>query len=726
MKTRDSLNQPWQFPRRLFKVFLAFFVVLFIQFTYLSLFPTIYGINMDQFAKQRNTVEKKLYAARGNIYDRDNNVLALNVTSYTVIAYLDASRTGSSRVPLHVVDKEMTAEKLAPILNMEKDYILNLLSKNLYQVELGPGGRGISELKKEEIEQLKLPGISFIETHKRNYPNGDFASYILGYAKQYDEVIEVDGSRETIYKIVGELGIEQKYNDLLSGTDGKLIYQRDRFGYKIPDTKETRIDAVNGSDIYLTIDSSIQRFIEAEIKEASKTYNPEWIQLTVMDAKTGAILASTSTPSFDPNIKNITNYENPLVSYIFEPGSIMKTYTYICALEKGTYNGNDTYLSGSIKVGEDTVNDWNRKGWGTITYDKGYEYSSNVGVVNLLQGTINKNDLKNCLDKYGFGKKTGIELPREMSGYIKFNYPIEVAAAGYGQGITTTAIQQLQALTLISNNGKMITPYVVEKIVNPNTNEVIYEHQKEESEQLIKTSTVNKMKELMYNVIHGTDAGTTGRAYQIEGFNIIGKTGTSQIYDVATNRYLTGTNDYIYSFGGMFPKDNPEIIIYGAMKRPYWGGSAGLSKATVNIIKSIAKCYNIYGNTESNENIVEYKLPSYINKNVDKVKLELESKQIIPIILGNGDKVIKQFPNYNNTVISHDKVFLLTNDSEIEMPSIIGWSRSDIINLCNLLGIKYEIEGYGYAINQSVEKDTIIKKDDILKVNLEKKYDLEE
>ena len=313
-----------------------------------------------------------------------------------------------------------------------------------------------------------------------------------------------------------------------------------------------------------------------------------------------------------------------------------------------------------------------------------------------------------------------------MSGYIKFNYPIEVAAAGYGQGITTTAIQQLQALTLISNNGKMITPYVVEKIVNPNTNEVIYEHQKEESEQLIKTSTVNKMKELMYNVIHGTDAGTTGRAYQIEGFNIIGKTGTSQIYDVATNRYLTGTNDYIYSFGGMFPKDNPEIIIYGAMKRPYWGGSAGLSKATVNIIKSIAKYYNIYGNTESNENVVEYKLPSYINKNVDKVKLELESKQIIPIILGNGDKVIKQFPNYNNTVISHDKVFLLTNDSEIEMPSIIGWSRSDIINLCNLLGIKYEIEGYGYAINQSVEKDTIIKKDDILKVNLEKKYDLEE
>lgn len=727
MKTRKNLNQPWKYPKRLFKVFLVFIVLLFFQFTYLALFPTIYGINMKEFAKQRNTVAKKLYAARGNIYDRDNNILALNVTSYTVIAYLSESRTGSSKVPLHVVDKEMTAEKLAPLLNMDKEYILSLLNKKAYQVELGPGGRGISELKKEEIEQLKLPGISFIETHKRNYTNGDFASYILGYAKQYEEVVEEEnGNKEIIYKIIGELGIEQKYNDILSGEDGKLIYQRDRFGYKIPDTKETRIDPINGNDIYLTLDASIQRFIEAEIKEVAKKYNPNWMQLTVMDAKTGAILGSGSTPSFDPNIRNIVNYENPLVSYIYEPGSIMKIYTFICALEKGTYNGNETYHSGSIKVGDTTISDWNRKGWGYITYDKGFEYSSNVGVVNLLQKAIDKNDLKQCLEKFGFGEKTGIELPREMSGTINFNYPVEVATAGYGQGITTTAIQQLQALTLISNNGKMINPYLVEKIVHSDTNRVIYQHQKQETEQLISMATVNKMKELMYNVIHGKDAGTTGTAYKISGFDIIGKTGTSQVYDVDSKRYLTGTNDHIYSFAGMFPKEDPKIIIYGAMKKPTWGQSAGLSKAIVNVIKNVAKYLNIFSDKEENNTILKYQLPSYINKNTNQVKEELMSKRIIPIILGEGDKIIKQFPNNNNTVISYDKVFLVTNNNNIKMPSIIGWSRSEIINLCNLLGIEYEFEGYGYATNQSIKEGTILNKDEILMVTLEEKFVLTE
>lgn len=726
MKTRNNLNQQWGFPKKVFNIFLVFIMVLFAQLSYLSIFPSIYGTDMDAFAKARNTVDKKLYAARGNIYDKDENVLALNVASYTVIAYLDASRTGSSKTPLHVVDKETTASALAPVLNMEKASLLSLLNNEAYQVELGPGGRGITELKKEEIEDLELPGIDFVENHKRYYPNGDFASYILGYAKQYEEIKKVDGVNQTTYNIVGELGIEAMYNNLLKGTDGQLIYQRDRFGYKIPDTKETRIDAINGSDIYLTIDANIQRFIEGELKDTASEYTPEWLQLTVMDAKTGAILGTSSTPSFDPNIKNITSYENPLVSHVYEPGSTMKTYTYMCALEKGNYKGDDTFKSGSISVGEYTIQDWNGKGWGTITYDKGYEYSSNVGVSNLLQTVLNKNDLRECLTKFGFAKKTDIELPREMVGSIKFNYAIEVAAAGYGQGITTTAIQQLQALTIIANNGKMIKPYIVDKIINSNTDEVVFQNKVKSSEELVKASTVNKMKDLMHNVIYGTDEGTTGRSYQIEGFDIIGKTGTSQIYDAATNRYLNGVNDYIYSFAGMYPKNDPQIIIYAAMKKPTWGKNVGLSKATTEVMKSVAKYLNMFSEQDENGIIVKYQLPSYINKKVDEVKISLIAKDIIPIVLGEGDKIIKQFPNYDNTVLSYDKVFLITNDSNIKMPNIMGWSRSEVINLCNILGIKYELDGYGYATNQSIVINTVLKKDDVLLVKLEEKFKLDE
>ena len=187
MNTRNGKSKTWNFPKKVFVIFLVFIFIIFLQYAYVSLSPKVYGIDMDQFASNRYTVSSTLKAKRGNIYDTTGNLLALNVSSYTVIAYLSESRTGSSSTPLHVVDKEATADSLAPVLGMSKESLLNLLNKNAYQVELGPGGRGITELKKEEIEALNLPGIDFIEDQKRYYPNGDFASYIIGYAKKQDD-----------------------------------------------------------------------------------------------------------------------------------------------------------------------------------------------------------------------------------------------------------------------------------------------------------------------------------------------------------------------------------------------------------------------------------------------------------------------------------------------------------------------------------------------------------
>ena len=463
---KKEKSKKWPFIKISTVFILISFFVIELRMAYIALSPNVDGINIQEFASRRNTTKKILRANRGVIYDASGDVLARNVTSYTVVAILSSSRSD------RIQNVEEAATKLSPVLNMDKTRLVKLLSQNLYQVELGPEGRGITIQKKEEVEALDITGIEFIEDTKRNYPNGDFASYIVGYAKTYVK----DNSKV----IIGELGIEGLYNKELTGTDGYFKYEQDTSGRQIPDTPEERVEAKNGNDIYLTIDSNIERFTESAMKELEKNAKPEWAVIALMDAKTGAILASSTTPSFNPNKLNITNYENPLVSYAFEPGSTMKTYSYMCAIEKGTYEGTKTFESGIIKIeGGGTIKDWNTKGFGTISFDKGFEYSSNTGAVNLMRNFITKQELLDCYKKYGFGEKTGVELSRELSGKISFNYDLEVANATFGQGITTTPIQHLQGLSIIANNGKMLKPYIVKKIVNTSTNEIVYEGKKQ-------------------------------------------------------------------------------------------------------------------------------------------------------------------------------------------------------------------------------------------------------
>lgn len=716
MTLKNNRKVIWKAPMYIYIGMIILTIILYLQFVYLSLSPNIYGRNMAEFAASRNTVKRTITAKRGTIYDSNNNALALNVSSYTVIAYLPKSTVYTKEN--YVKDIQATAEALSPVLNMEVDTLISLLSQDRYQVELGPGGRGITELKKDEIKASNLSGIDFIESQKRYYPNGDFASYVIGYAKE-NEITETDtnGNETTINQITGELGIEAKYNDLLKGTDGYIEYQQDKYGYKIANTQEKEIEAQNGYDIYLTIDEKIQRFIESAIKESQNTYNPEWMTISVMDAKTGDILGTSSTPSFDPNVRNITNYENILTSLPFEPGSTMKTYTYMCAMEKGIYDGNATFTSGNFQVGEDTINDWNRSGWGTISFDKGYEYSSNVGIANLIDRGLSRQDLYDCFTKYGFGSLTGIELSREQPGKLNFIYPIEVYTAGFGQGITTTPIQHLQALTMIANNGDMLKPHIVSKIVNNNNGETTYERKIEKVSNVISSSTANKMKDLMYITVQGTDAGTTGYPYKIEGFDVIGKTGTSEIYSAQTGGYLTGDNAYIFSYAGMYPYENPQIIIYAAMKLPTWGKSRGLYKAVTDIMKSIAKYKNMFSEQQEENTLKMIEIPSYVSQNTNDVVSNLTSKGIECVVIGNGDKIINQ-SIVNTSIMTGEKIILLTNSNNYQMPSIIGWSRSDIIALMKLLNIPYEIDGYGYAVNQSIAKGTIITSDLSMNVTL--------
>lgn len=691
MKRRLNVNKV-RVSKLLIAFILLFFVVVIARLLYLGISPKIDGIDLKTFVANRNTRKKTTYAKRGTIYDSSSNVLARTINSYTVIAYLSESRSKGFKTPQHVVDKEKTAKELSPILGMSEEAILYLLNRNAYQVELGPGGRGITELKKEEIEKLKLPGISFISSYKRYYQNDDFASYILGYVKTTD-----DG------EMIGEMGIEQYYNDMLKGKDGFIVYQQDVNGYKIPNTKEEVKESKDGVDIYLTIDSNIQFFVEKYTKEAYEQYPCDWLFAVVADAKTGAILGSTSYPSFNPNIKNITNYLNPLVSFAIEPGSTMKIFTYMATMEKKMYDGNKTFKSGSIKIGENTIYDWKTDGFGEITYDEGFMLSSNVGISYLTKDYFTGSELKEYFKKWGFGQKTGIELPYELTGTLneKNNKAIEIANAGFGQGITVTPIQMVQALTMIANNGVMLKPYIVSKIVDEE-DALVYEGKRTELGKVASSETVNNIKELMYKVIYNDLYYSTGASYRMDGYDLIGKTGTAQYTNPYTGRYYYDNVNYIRSFAGMFPKDDPEIIIYVATKKTYT--QKGVSNIVKGLVKDIANYRSIFKNEEIDA--TTFKIDDYSNQNLVMVLDNLKDKFKDIVVIGDGDKIVDTYPK-NKVVSKDEKIFILTNSKNIEIPDFIGYSKREVETYKKLTGIDITLEGNGYVYEQNIEDDKI-------------------
>lgn len=660
------------------------FVAIICKLSYVVLSDKVDGINLKDKSASITTVKKTLYADRGSIYDVNGEELASTVNSYTVIAYLNSKKT-------NVEDKEKTAKELAPILNMTEEKLIELLNKNLYQVELRPGGYGITEVVKARIEKLELPGIDFIKNSKKRYYNkSTFASYIVGYAKVLD-----DG------KISGELGIEGYYDDILSGTNGYTKYLKyTSSNYKIPNTNEDTKKAKDGSDIYLTIDSSIQLIAEKAVSSMKEKFNTDWAVFTVMDAKTGAIVASATNPNFNPNDTNtIKEYMNPLLSYQYEPGSVMKVFSFASAIEEEKYDGEETFKSGSYTLDDGTViRDSERKGWGTISFDEGFARSSNVAATTLaLRLGVDK--LSEYYNNLGFGKKTGIELSNEAVGDIEMVYQSELATASFGQGVSVTAIQMLQALSAMTNDGTVIKPYIVDKVVDQNGN-ITYQGERQVVKKVYSTNTVNKMHEIMKKVID------INKYWQVNNVSIIGKTGTAQIAS-PKGGYLTGTYDYIKSFAGIFPADDPKYIVYVAGKKPETnlGSWAKVITTAIEEIASYAKLTESKSDADPSKII---KLDNYISKNLDTTLEELKNKKINIITIGNGKYIINQYPLKNKTLLSGEKLFLLTNNKEIKMENLKGWSLSEVKTYCNLIGLNLEYSGYGYVINQSIEENTIL------------------
>lgn len=682
--------------------FFAFFCAI-IKLSYVALSPVVDGTNLAEFVEGRNTTTETLYASRGDIYDINGEILAKNVNSYTLIAYLSESRTTDPDNPQHVVDKEATAKALSEVLDMSYEYALSRLNvEGAYQVEFGTAGRDLSENKKAEIEALDLDGIGFISGSKRYYKQGSAASYIIGYARTNE-----------IGEIVGEMGIESYYNEELKGTDGETMYQKDAYGYQMGEAYYT-IDPVSGSDIYLTLDSQIQLILEDAMTKLEENNEFTWATFTVMDANTGAIVGSASSPDFNPNtLEGLTNYVNPLVGYTYEPGSTMKIFSWLAAMENGVYDGEEEFMSGRVEVAGATIYDFNNAGWGMINYDTGFAYSSNVGATNLALKLEEKQKgtLKEFYESLGFGSKTGIELPGEESGVLRLTYESEIATASFGQGITTTPIQTLQALSILTNDGIMLKPYIVDKIVDENGN-VTYEGGRTELGRKVSSDSVKKVYSLMYDVVYNG----LSTVWQPNNVTLAGKTGTAQIAS-ASGGYLTGTTNYIRSFAGIFPYEDPEYIIYVSVKQ-IDGGASAVASVVTDAVESIANYANIT-NTESDVDLSKIiELSNYMSSNVETTISELEKLNLKVITLGNGNTIINQYPLKGTKVLAGSRIFLLTNGTEFTMPDITGWSSSEVMNLCNLIGLKYTFSGYGVVSSFNLPVGEIIDLSKTLEITL--------
>ena len=286
--------------------------------------------------------------------------------------------------------------------------------------------------------------------------------------------------------------------------------------------------------------------------------------------------------------------------------------------------------------------------------------------------------------------------------------------------ILTTPIQQLQALSIIANDGTMLKPQIIDKIVDSKTGEVIYKSEVEKVPNVASKDNVKYLRNLMYNVVNSTLPGATGRNYKIAGYDVIGKTGTAQFYNSSTGKYSGTGLDYIYSFSGMFPKDDPDVIIFASMKQPKRNRTA-LPQGIVRLMKDIATYRNTFNNEKTLNTSNTYVLGDYRGELTEDVKKLLKNKELNPILIGNGKYIIDQYPEKDITVLDNDNIILVTNGDEIKIPNFNGWTKKDIEAFAYKAGIEVEFEGYGYSYNQNLDVDHILEKKEKLMIKLKDK-----
>lgn len=701
-------------------VFVGIFLLLSGRFLYIQATGEVNDVSLEAWAEEKRTASYTLDAERGKIYDSNGMTLAYDRPAFQLYAIVDEAYTSDPEDPQHVKNLKKTAETLAPVLDVEPTYLLERLQAGIengqFQVEFGNAGKDLTQQEKEEIKSLELPGIQFREESLRYYPNGMFASHIIGIARDASEEKE-DGTSD----IVGVTGIEKEMNDLLSGQAGSISYQRDLYNTKLLDPEEVIKKPEDGDNVYLTIDQKIQTLLEDTLTQVEEEYDPERMTAIVMDPKTGEIVAMSSRPSYNPNNPaNVENWYNDAISTPMEPGSTMKMFTWAAAMQEGVYNGEEGFESGSYRPNErlEYIHDHNNEGWGTISYDEGFERSSNVAAAKLLWEKIGPETYLDYLHAFDFDKETGIDLPGEQKGQILYNWPLEKITTAFGQGTTVTPIQQMKAATAIANDGKMMQPYVLQKIVDPATGDKVEEKSPNQVGEPISESTAEQVRSLLGSAV-SEDHGS-GKKNRLEDYSVGGKTGTAQIPDPEGNGYMTGKENYMFSFLGMAPIDDPQLMMYVSVQQPELDageyGSDPVSFVFTNVMENSLHYLNIEPDKDQETAAVEeVEFPGVMEEDAETAEQTLTELGLNVSLIGDG-KVVAANVQEGEKILPGERVILVTDNPV--MPDVTGWSLRDIQQLAGLMELQIETFGNGYVVTQHIKEGTPLKEGDYLGVEL--------
>ncbi|SMJ54502.1 penicillin-binding transpeptidase domain-containing protein [Enterococcus faecium] len=685
----------------LFATSIGMFFLFAVRFSYIVIGGHVAGTSLAEKTKQLYQGSEVVKAKRGTIYDRNGVALAEDASSYSIKAILSKTYTSGDK-KLYVEEKnfDKIAEILHKNLSIDKKDALNILEdgakKELYQVEFGSYGKNISQETKQNIEaDMKKEGVAglyFVDHQARMYPNGVFSSHFIGYA-----VPDKDENG-----LVGKLGLESAYNDILSGKDGKIIYQKDNFQNPLPGTVAEEEKAVDGQDIYTTLDSRLQSYLETLMDQVNEEYQPEELTAVLMKAKTGEILAMGQRPTFNPEtMEGLTGkdaiWRNFLVQDSYEPGSTMKVFTTAAAIEEGEFNENETFQSGKIQVEDATINDHDFGEKGVLTMRQALSWSSNVGMVILEQRLGGR--WYNYLQKLGFGQSTHSGLDDEVNGALPTLNIVDRAMSAYGQAVGVTNFQMMKAFTSIANNGTMIQPRYISKVVDPQTGEE-RTTQTEVLGQPFSKETTEKVREYMRDVVESENYGSAYGVYSVPGYNVSAKTGTAQIAS-DTGGYQTGDTAYLYSIVEMVPSEDPDYVLYLTMKHPKTYDRMALAKIANPLMKRAMDFKETEEDSDTETKTEKVSVADYRSLEADVAAADAQKSGLQPVVIGNGKKVQKQSTANGDQLISGEKLILYTGGDKL-MPDVTGWSKADIMKLGKILGIEVSFDGDGYCVKQEL------------------------
>lgn len=718
MKAKKRRHNQKSFGKIMFFIVLGLFMIFVGRFFYIGILHRVKGNNLTADAQTRYKDEKVIPAKRGTIFDGDNQPIAEDVVTYNIGLSLPKKGeklTNATRKNFVLPDnQDEVADKLGKILKVAPKTIKKSLAfgrkHHLEQVEIGNQGRNLSIETKYQIQKQHLPGVVFTNNINRLYPDGIFASHLIGLAR--------NPNNKKNSKMAGICGVEAQYNDLLTGKDGLSILYHDNYMNKITSAKDHSEPALNGDDVYTTINPRLETYLETLMTKAQNKFEPTNINAVLLNAHNGQIIAAAQRPTFNPRTGQGLGqmWRDTLLNETYEPGSTMKVFTVAAAMSTHHFNPNAYYKSGSYTLDGVTIHDWDRQGWGTITYRKGFYLSSNVAMANLEQqmgGTAWLSYIK----RFGLLKKPHLGLGPESAGAIQYKYPIDQLNTSYGQGIDVTVMQMLQGFTAIANNGEMLKPQLIRKIVNPNTGKVVYRFKKEIVGHPVSADVAARVRDLMRYVI--TAKQGTGRMYKIPGYDIAAKTGTAQIANPKGGGYLNGLKNYVYSVVAMAPASHPKYILYITMKQP--NPERGNVEACNTIIFNPFFKRVLDEDPETSilkKKATTFTVDDYVGQPTNTVVSQLKQHHMKAVVLGNGLKIIGQAPKPNDKILIKDKLLLKTN-GEILMPDLTGWSRADVSRLANLLGEGIDINGSGYVISQNIAPNQPITKKKHLAVDLD-------